>query len=478
MSFSQLLAILHARKWAASWIFLLTVIVTTVVSFLLPNSYEAATTLVINSKGADPVTGFVMPTTLMPGYMATQVDIIQSRKVAMKVVKKLGVEKSQNAKDKFVEEADGVGDINTWYADRFLMGLEVEPSRQSNIIEIRYTWGNPDFAANMANAFADAYLETNLQLKTEPVKQAAAFFQNQLERLRQNVEEAQAKLSAYQKTNEITSEQGRLDVEMSRLAELSSQLVAMQAQTYDAASRHKQLRKAGASSSPEVLSSPLVLELKAGLIQAKAKFSDIKQKLGENHPKYIAAAEEVSSLRSSLNKEIEKASVGVGQTVKVSQLREDEVKEALKAQKTRVLKLKSEQDEMAALIREAESAQRIYDNALLKFGQANIESQSSQTDVAVLNPATPPLEHAKPRRKLNIVLSVILGALLAAAFALVLEFLDRKVRTADDIGRTLEMNILADLSKDKIGFLDSIKALFYKKPARHSANKVNPYVFK
>lgn len=478
MSFSQFLAILYARKWAAAWVFLLTVVVTTVVSILLPNSYEATTSLVINSKGADPVTGFVMPTTLMPGYMATQVDIIQSRKVAMKVVKKLGVDKNQSAKDKFIEETNGVGDINTWYADRFLEGLDVEPSRQSNIIEIRYTWADPDFAANMANAFAAAYLETNLELKTDPVKQAATFFQNQLERLRHNVEEAQAKLSAYQKTHEITSEQGRLDVEMSRLAELSSQLVAMQAQTYDAASKNKQLRKAGASASPEVLSNPLVQQLKANLIQSEARFSDIKQKLGENHPKYIAAAEEVSSLRNSLNSEISKASIGVGQTEKVSQLRESEVKDALKAQKTRVLKLKSEQDEMAALVREAESAQRIYDNALLKFGQTNIESQSSQTDVAVLNPATPPVEHAKPSRKLNIALSVILGAMLAAAFALVLEFLDRKVRSTDDISRTLDINVLADLSKDKIGFLDSIKALFNKSNARRSANKVNPYVFK
>ena len=77
MTFSQLIAILIARKWIAIWVFFLTVLVATVVSFLLPKTYTATASLVINSKGADPVTGFMLPATLMPGYMATQVDIIQ-----------------------------------------------------------------------------------------------------------------------------------------------------------------------------------------------------------------------------------------------------------------------------------------------------------------------------------------------------------------------------------------------------------------
>ncbi len=68
MSFSQLLSILLARKWIFIWVFFITVLVTTIVSFLLPKTYSATATLVINSKGADPVTGFMLPATLMPRY--------------------------------------------------------------------------------------------------------------------------------------------------------------------------------------------------------------------------------------------------------------------------------------------------------------------------------------------------------------------------------------------------------------------------
>lgn len=464
MSFSQLLAILNARKFIALWVFLVTVLVTTVVSFILPDTYTATTSLVINAKGADPVTGFMMPATLMPGYMATQADIIQSQNVALKVVEKLNInDNNPTAVANFMKATKGKGDIKLWYSQQFMENLDVEPSRESDIIDISYSWADPDFAATMANAFAQAYIETNLQLKTDPAKLAAGFFDKQVKGLRENVEKAQAKLSAYQKKHEITSDTGRLDVEMARLNELSSQLVLAQSQTYDSTSRRTQLSKGAPSESPEILSNPLIQGLKSQLVQAEAKLSDASQMLGENHPQYQAAQEEVNNLRKSIQIEITKTSGGVGQSAKVSQLREGEITAALKAQKQHVLKLKGEQDEMAVLMRETDSAQRIYDNALLRFGQTSMESQSGQTDISILNPATPPANHSKPKRALNIVLSMFLGALLATAFAMVFELLDRRVRTADDLSRSLEIPVLADLTKPKVALIEKLKLMLNKK---------------
>jgi chain length determinant protein EpsF len=465
MSFSQLLAILNARKLIALWVFLVTVLVTTVVSFILPDTYTATTSLVINAKGADPVTGFMMPATLMPGYMATQADIIQSQNVALKVVDKLGIDKNPAAVDKYLKATKGKGDIKLWYAQQFMENLEVEPSRESDLIDITYSGAEPAFAATMANAFAQAYIETNLQLKTDPAKLAAGFFDKQVKGLRENVEKAQAKLSAYQKEHEITSDTGRLDVEMARLNDLSTQLVLAQSQTYDSTSRRTQLSKGVASESPEILANSLIQGLKSQLVQAEAKLSDISQRLGENHPQYQAAQEEVNNLRKSIQTEITKTSGGVGQSAKVSQLREGEIRAALEAQKQHVLKLKGEQDKMAVLMREADSAQRIYDNALLRFGQTNMESQSGQTDISILNPATPPAHHSKPKRALNIILSMFLGALLATAFAMVFELLDRRVRTADDLSRSLEIPVLADLTKPKVALIEKLKIILNQKNA-------------
>lgn len=467
MSFSQLLSILVARKWILVWVFLVTVSVATVVSFLLPKTYTATTSLVINSKGADPVTGLMLPATLMPGYMATQVGIIQSHNVALKVVDILGVTQNPMAQTQFDQATKGEGDIRDWYADMFLQNLAVKPSRESSLVEISYQGADPKFAAALANAFAAAYINTNLQLKTEPAKQAAAWFDQQIKGLRINVEQAQAKLSEYQKEHGIAFAGERLDTESARLSELSSQLVMAQAQTYDSTSRNSQLKRGAASESPEILSNSLIQGLKSQLVQAEARLSEASQRLGVNHPQYQAALSDVTNLRGLINTETAKTSSSVGQIARVSQQKEAEIVAALASQKERVLKSKSQQDEMAVLIREVDSAQRVYDVALQRFGQTNMEGQSSQTDVSILNPALPPLEHSSPRIRINILLAIFLGGLLGVGFALGYEMLDRRVRSADDLARLVNIPVLASISKGQkksqglfLGFIYRVRQLF------------------
>ncbi len=194
MNFTQFLLILKARLWIILITFGLIVISTIVVSLMLPKSYLATTSLVLNYKGMDPVTGVVLPAQLMPGYMATQNDIITSRNVAIKVVDQLKFIESSAAQKQFNQATKGNGDIRTWFADRLLQGLEVKPSRESSVIEISFKGADPEFAASIANAFANAYIQTSLQLKVEPAQKAANFLGEQTKTLRENLEKAQAKI--------------------------------------------------------------------------------------------------------------------------------------------------------------------------------------------------------------------------------------------------------------------------------------------
>lgn len=476
MSFSQLISIVLARKWIALWVLAITVLVTAVVSVLLPKTYTATASLVINTKGADPVTGLMLPTAMMAGYMGTQIDIIHSRNVARKVVERLGLTRNPTARLQFEKATKGVGDIQDWYADQFLEGLTVKPSRESSVVELSYRGADPKFAADLANAFSQAYIDTNLQLKIEPAKQASAWFDQQIKGLRLNVEKAQEKLSSYQQEHSIAFVDERLDTESARLSELSSQLVTAQAQTYSSNSRQDQLRKGGVDESQDVLSNSLIQGLKSQLAVAQAKLSDVSERLGTNHPQFKAFKAEVNNLERLISAETAKTSSSVSQVARASQQTESEIVAALAKQKELVLQLKSEHDEMAVLQREVESAQRVYDMALQRLGQTSMESQSVQTDVYVLNPATPPLKHSSPKVLINILLSVFLGGLLAIGFAVVAEMLDRRVRSTEDLIRFTDLALLADLSATKksqplfFRLLSMIKKTQFSgsKPLKHS----------
>jgi chain length determinant protein EpsF len=443
MNFSQFLLILKARWLVAVLALGVTVATTLVVSLILPKNYTANVSLVVDSKAKDPITGTLLPMQLLPGYLATQVDIIKSQNVALKVVDGLKLSENPTIRQQYQESGQTGGDIRHWLSDLLLKKLDVKPSRESSVIQVEFEGADPRFAAIVANAFAQAYVHTNLELKVEPAKQTTAFYDDQIKQLRGTLEKAQAALSDYQQKKGLVASDERIDVETARLAELSSQLVAAQAQTYDSASRQSQSQNALA----EVEQNPLIQGLKRDLAVGETKLSELAQKVGKNHPQYQRAQAEVESLRAKLDAETKVATRTVGTTAKVAQTREGDIRGALAAQKSRVLALKQSRDEAAVLIRDVENAQRLYDAALQRYGQTRLEAQNSQTDIAILNPAVPPTEASSPKVVLNTILAVFLGSLLGIGLAFLMEMLDRRVRSGEDLTAALDLAVLGEIAK-------------------------------
>ncbi|WP_336511613.1 GNVR domain-containing protein [Candidatus Accumulibacter phosphatis] len=110
-----------------------------------------------------------------------------------------------------------------------------------------------------------------------------------------------------------------------------------------------------------------------------------------------------------------------------------------------MLDLKIQRDEIDVLAREVETAQRGFDAIGQRMTQSKFESQSLQTNIAILTPASQPLEPSKPKLLLNLLVSVFLGTLLGIGAALLLELAQRRVRSADDLAQMLDLPVLAAL---------------------------------
>ncbi|GAB7562288.1 hypothetical protein LG202_03270 [Methylobacillus methanolivorans] len=457
MNLSQILLILKARYKIVLLTLIVTVVVTTLVSILLPKNYTASTTVIVNYKGVDPVTGVALPAQLMPGYMATQVDIISSKNVALKVIKTLGLAESEGVKQSFQSATEGQGNIQDWLSELLLKNLDVSPSKTSSIIDIAFKGSNPQFAAAISNAFAEAYINTNIQLKVEPSQKAAKYFTAQVKDLRDDLEKAQERLSKYQQEKGIISVDERLDVERARLNDLSSQLVLAQAQSMEAQSRQRNAAGSGAYDSPDIASNPLIQGLKTEIARAESRFADISQKYERNHPMYQGSKAEIENLKGELNRQIQVVSSSVATNSKILKQRENEIRAALESQRAKVLELNRDRDALAVLTREIENAQHAYDVTTQRFTQSNIEGQSNQSDVAILNPATAPSQPSSPKIMLNIILSIFVGLLLGVGFGVLAEMLDRKVRSSEDIVDLLEVPLLGVLPKDRSRKLLGIK---------------------
>ena len=442
MNFTQFILILMARAKIVLITLSLVVLATMVINLMMPKIYKATTSLVLNYKGVDAVTGLTLPAQLMPGYMATQIDIITSRNVAIKVVEQLKFTENPAAQKQFQDATNGKGDIRAWFADKLLAGLEAKPSRESSVIEISFSGTDPEFAAAVTNAFADAYQQTNIQLKAEPSQKAAEFLAEKTKGLRANLEAAQSKLSKYQQEKGLTSVMGNLDIESARLNDLSSQLVAVQSQSFDSTSR-KQRTGGNGDESPDLAANPIVQNLKIEITHAESKFSELKQRVGPNHPQYQSAEAELNKLKSELLEAMHKGKMSIGGSAHINSQRETELRAAVSSQKTRVLELNLSRDELSVLQRDVENAQHAVDSASQRLTQATIEGSINQADIAVLNPAIAPQNKTSPKIFFNLILAVFLGSLLGVAAGLLTEMRDRRVRSREDISEILQLPVLA-----------------------------------
>lgn len=443
MTLQQILLILRARYKVALLTLLVTVATTVIISLMLPKQYTASTAVVVDVKLPDQMGGLLPQGMVAPGYMATQVDIINSDRVARAVVKVLHMDESDVIKQQWTDATQGKGQLIDWLSNLLQSKLDVKPSHESNVITINYTGTDPDSAAAVANAFAQAYIKVNLDLRVAPAREYATFFEEQTKAARSKLEEAQLALSIYQQKSGITAADQQLDFETAKLNETSSQLTSIQGQTTDSQSKRN---NAKADTVAEVMQSPLINGLKSDVARLEAKLTESNINLGKNHPQTLRSEAELTALKAQLDFETRKITSSIETTYQVSKQRERQLQGALGSQKARVLGLNRQRDELNVLRRDIESAQRTFEAVSQRASQTNIESQTNQTNIAVLNPAAAPTAASKPRVMINILVSIVMGTLLGIGLALMMELTNRRVRSALDLANVPNLPVLGSVS--------------------------------
>jgi chain length determinant protein EpsF len=454
MSLQQLLLIFWARKGLIVAYLLVTMITTLIISVKTPKQYVASTSLVLDQPGTNPVTGEQLSTQATPAYMATQADIIKSPMVAMTAVDILELTKDKTQQDAFKKDKES-GDFRHWIAESLMKNLDVMPSRESSILGIDFSATDPEFSAKAANAYAQAYIQVSNELKRQPAKQTADWFEEQLKVLRDGVEKTREVLSDFQQTHDIIATTNeRIDLEDAKLAELSNQLIKNQLETTDLLSKKKLLTESltnpeSLKSLPEILSSPVLQGLKVNLANAEVKFADLSMRFDHNHPQYRQAAAEIADLKKQIKAEMNTVLHGFNSNIEASKNRDVSIANALSHQKSRVLQLKEQYNEIETLQREVANAQTAYDAVNQRSIQMRMESEIRQSNIAVLDEAMPPKSAAKPKIKLNMILSVLLGSILGLGAALFAEIMDRRVRSPADIIGALDLPVFGVITASR-----------------------------
>jgi chain length determinant protein EpsF len=420
-----------------------TLLTTLALTLCLPKTYKATATIVLNYKGVDPVSGFTLSAQLMPRYMATQVDILTNIAVALEVVDALGLANQSRFQKQFKRRNGQAENIRVLIAEALLKKLHVVPARESSVLDINYSDADPLFAASVANAFAVAYQRANVKLKIDPIQKTAGYFQEQVRLSLTRLEKAQDEFSSFQKQNDMLTTERGADVDSIRYNELSTQLVALQGELGAAASQSRQLLTGRVGDAPEVIANPLIQNLKTELTRAEIKLEQTAQRFERAHPLYKANQFEVDRLRQELMRQSATIGQGVRSSESMLAQRVDRLQKEMAAMKARILERNRARDALAILARQVENAQRNYTATSERSAQADLESQSSQSDTSILNVAKAPTKPSSPDLAINLGSAVLLGLGLGCAFAVLAEKRDHRIRSVADLETLTSVPLLA-----------------------------------
>ena len=430
MSVAQFAAILLAYWRQIVLITGVLIVLGAVIIKLLPKTYTATATLIVNAEVKDPLAGRDFPVEMINSYVSTQIELMTSAIILQPVIQQLKLTQDRN----FTSGFSGTPDALKEFVQKNLASvITVERGTGGQLLYVSASAKRPAQAAEIANAVADVYIDQDRRRLNDPAGERARRYTEELAELRDKATVAQDKLTAFRKENGIGdvrsdgTEVQTLDVLHQRLLETQNLRRSLEAK-----------QSGQATSSENLGSAPLDAQL-AQLAQLSATY-------GPQHPKVKELNAQIAVTRQSLaNGNQTLATSAETELARTKQLERKYI-QAVAEQEKKVLNLREAQDEGSKLVLELDSAKAVYKQALDGFDQIMFQAVASHTNVSVVSRAVPLLRGSKPNKMKLMMEALVVAFGLGVGGPLCYGLtIGRRLRCRDDVERDFGIAVLAQL---------------------------------
>jgi polysaccharide biosynthesis transport protein len=453
----QIIAVLWAYR-KQSIIIILSLLALSVVAIkLLPKSYQATATLMVNTDIHDPLAG-KDATGLAGGYIPTEIQLMQSPEVLLPVIDQLNLTsiKEYTAGYRGLSKTNGNSDSNDaslrdWVRQKLQKDLQIDQGSQGSLlINISASAREPFRAAQIANTIADVYMGQQKQRLEDPAVQRAKRYAEQLSELKQKVNTAQDQVAAFRQRTGVVDLSAQRSVESEVLGNMEHRLDDAQNLR-----RNAEVKSGGHQSvSSGVMQSPMINGLKAQLAAQEVRLAQLTSTLGGQHPKVLELQANIDANKRAIANELNTYSSSATEDVAAAREFERKLEAAIEVQRAKVLAIRARQDEGNKAMLELESAQAVYKRALDGYDEIMFASAGKYNYVNLVSRAAIPLQSNKPNKLklliMALMLSLAAGVAVPAAYEL---FLNRRIRCMEDLERSFGVPVLIEF--DAIGLAAS-----------------------
>ena len=307
-------------------------------------------------------------------------------------------------------------------------GVRVTQSGQSYVLWISYTSGAPHAAARIANGIAQAYIDVQLDEKLAATRRASAWLADQVEQLRWRVFGSELAIEEFRAAKGLVdADPAGLDSQ--QLALITNSLIDARAERSAKEARLHSLRAMRASgqglaSAPEVLSSPLILNLRAREMEIAREEAQLSREYGEHHPRILELRAEQGKLADRMEHEISNVIANLENEVALARSRERAHAEHLREAKGESGVNRQAEVQLRELEREVAANRSLYQTLLVRLKETEQQQEIVQADARLISPAQPPEAPSSPSPKLFAMVGFTASMVLGSMLALLLEQLD------------------------------------------------------
>ncbi|MFD1746723.1 Wzz/FepE/Etk N-terminal domain-containing protein [Rhizobium helianthi] len=448
--------------------------------FMTPPTYTAATQILIDDNLSRYAEQEENPQTAqqIDNRIASAVEIMKSKALALRVVDQMkladneqfvdppqspiglvkssvksiiGLLKPAKPPASAQDEANGRREKAAAMLQRV---LSADREGRSSVINLSVQAPEPLLAAQIAKAYADAYVSEQLNANFEATERASNWLQQRMADLNKRSQEAAMAVEQYKIKNNLISPRGEL-LSSQQLADLTSQLIVAQADSATAAARYHQY-KAIVDQGPEaavnnaVVSSKetdnsVIQELRRRYQAANERERSIIDQYGPDHPQAKLLETQKADIAQQIYRELQQMTAGFKNEFDVANSRETSLRNSIDTLAGRNSEANVSLIQLRELEQRADSLKQLYQSYLNRFEQASQQQSFPIAKARVISSAGIPSAPSNPKKTLTMALAVVLGLFAGGGIAAVLELQERGFRLGQDVRSRLGQRFLGYL---------------------------------
>jgi uncharacterized protein involved in exopolysaccharide biosynthesis/Mrp family chromosome partitioning ATPase len=330
--------------------------------------------------------------------------------------------------------------------------IGIEEVRNTRLLNIHVQDHDPEIARDIANAVAETYMHYDSSTRLETSRKMLDWLSGQLYDMKKKVEDAEKAFLAFKEEENLFSIEGKQKINVQKIEEMNGSYIDARTQRLEVEAKIKALkefigndRSRDIRDIPSFLKNKLIEELYVQLLNTEIDYRELSKVYKHKHPEMLKVNSKIEELRLKIREQIKKALNNARAERAVLLAREQALQDAMNRYEKEAIYTNRKELQYAILEREVASNRELYNTLLAKIKEADITDEITNSNLRLVEPAAVPIRPVKPKKMLDLTLSVILGLFAGVGLAFFLDYMDQTVHGREDAENVLGLPVLSEI---------------------------------